>query len=178
MKIALKKYKGHMYQSKVRGIDFQLTFDEWYNWWLSNGIDKNLSIKWIGANRLCMCRYKDIGPYSLNNIYCATNSQNVKDFYLQGAIPRKPRKDHNVLYRWGTTLLSEKELMETYGITKNRTIYYHVNHYDFNNKEMTKSLTKKWNKNQSSISLEDYIKQHSRYPDPYMSLEENFIQTS
>jgi hypothetical protein len=64
--------------SRSRGIEFKLNFDEWYNWWLSNGIDKNLPTE-NKKDQLCMCRVNDTGPYSLDNIYCATRAQNIKD---------------------------------------------------------------------------------------------------
>jgi len=87
--IDMKKSKAeYLYSSQKisalhRGIPFELTFEEWYNWWLLNGVDKNgPSQKQLGISRkdtLCMCRFNDTGPYNLDNIYCASASQNSKD---------------------------------------------------------------------------------------------------
>jgi hypothetical protein len=78
---ALQRYRVHKAKAKTRGIGFLLTFDEWYDWWLSNGIDKNTQPPQsrTDPNVLCMCRINDTGPYQLGNIYCATRGQNSKD---------------------------------------------------------------------------------------------------
>ncbi len=78
-----------MYAAKKRNVDFELTFDEWYNWWLSNGVDKNatpLSFNRLQKDELCMCRKNDQGAYNLTNIYCATRSQNSRDGIKAGGI--------------------------------------------------------------------------------------------
>lgn len=77
---AYKKYNSHKYNAKLRGIEFKLTFDEWNNWWLSNGVDKQIVQQrpFTSKDKLCMCRFNDCGAYELGNIYCDTNSNNVK----------------------------------------------------------------------------------------------------
>jgi hypothetical protein len=72
------KYGKHKRDAATRGIEFKLTLEEWYSWWLQQGVDKNIKQP-LNKNTLCMCRYNDIGPYELGNIYCATLSQNQKD---------------------------------------------------------------------------------------------------
>lgn len=89
MTLAKKRYQYQMYAAKKRNISFELTFDEWYNWWLSNGVDKNatpLSINRQQKDELCMCRKDDKGSYTLSNIYCATRSQNTLDGIKAGGI--------------------------------------------------------------------------------------------
>lgn len=78
---AKHRYLVHRNHSKLRNIDFLLTFEEWNNWWLSHGVDKNQATKRNDKNQPCMCRYEDTGPYSLDNIYYATRSQNVFDLH-------------------------------------------------------------------------------------------------
>ena len=78
MNIAKSKYNSQRSTSKCRNIPFLLTFEEWYDWWLSNGIDKNQLMVPFTKQTFCMCRYGDKGPYSLNNIYCDTVSNNTK----------------------------------------------------------------------------------------------------
>ena len=76
---ARKRYRDHKYRAFDRAIDFNFTFEEWDNWWLSNGIDKEDETVATNKNILCMCRYKDTGPYQPNNVYCATMQQNSID---------------------------------------------------------------------------------------------------
>jgi hypothetical protein len=83
MILAKKRFSYSQFGAKKRGVAFLLTFEEWYHWWLQNGVDKNdPSIGGIKRNQLmelCMCRFNDAGPYALNNIYCSTRGQNSKD---------------------------------------------------------------------------------------------------
>jgi ribosomal protein L37E len=106
MKKAIQNFNAHKKSAESRGIDFYLTFDEWYNWWLSNGLDRNLSQGKRNKNTLCMCRYGDTGPYSLDNIYCATASQNSKDMTNRYSIKRKiktPQGIFDSLADWSKT---------------------------------------------------------------------------
>ena len=73
------RFYRHRAQSKYRNIGFEFTWEEWHAWWLSHGIDRNIASNERGAQRLCMCRYKDIGPYRPDNVYLATLAQNSSD---------------------------------------------------------------------------------------------------
>ena len=72
------RYGKQKRDAASRGIAFNLTLDEWYNWWLQQGVDKNIPSR-LNKHTLCMCRYNDQGAYELTNIYCASLSQNQKD---------------------------------------------------------------------------------------------------
>jgi hypothetical protein len=61
-----------------RGIEWNLTFEQWYQWWLDQGIDKDYATQ-VNRDQLCMCRPGDNGPYSIDNIYCGTRSQNTRE---------------------------------------------------------------------------------------------------
>lgn len=80
--LPLKRARSTYYRRKSRSIgrniEFLLTFEEWYNWWLSNGVDMD-SPRPFNGDTLCMCRKNDLGSYSLDNIYCATQRQNNRD---------------------------------------------------------------------------------------------------
>jgi hypothetical protein len=78
---ARQSYAVQRWFAKKRNIPFLITFDEWYNWWLSNGVDKRLPTTPITANTLCMCRHGDIGPYALTNIYCDTLQNNSRSLW-------------------------------------------------------------------------------------------------
>jgi hypothetical protein len=73
------RFYRHRAQAKYRKISFEFTWEEWHAWWLSHGIDRNIPSEERGAQRLCMCRYKDIGPYAPDNVYLATLAQNSSD---------------------------------------------------------------------------------------------------
>lgn len=75
---AITRYAVHKATAKRRGVGFNLTFEQWNNWWLSQGVDKNLDKGQKTANTLCMCRHNDIGAYELSNIYVDTLSNNIK----------------------------------------------------------------------------------------------------
>lgn len=81
MSYAKLRYREHRKSARIRNIPFLLTFDEWNNWWLSHGVDRNIPRKHNG-NILCMCRIGDKGAYELSNIYCATLSQNNIDAHI------------------------------------------------------------------------------------------------
>ena len=75
--ISKARYRDQRRSAKERGIPFNLTYEEWYNWYLSQGVDKNIR-QGKDGNCWCMCRYNDSGPYELGNIYLDTNSNNVR----------------------------------------------------------------------------------------------------
>lgn len=72
-------------QSRDRGIEFKLSFDVWYKWFLDQGVDRNIPQKNLGSS-WAMCRKSDTGPYEIGNIYLATMSQNSKDAFTNGKI--------------------------------------------------------------------------------------------
>jgi len=118
LSLAKWKYNKHKAQAKFRNIDFNIIFDDWYNWWLSNGVDKNVNTEWPGGDRPCMCRYGDQGPYELDNIYYATNSQNARDnqMHIKTSVKPKPKpKPSNLVYRYGNEMVN-REFLESKGI--------------------------------------------------------------
>jgi hypothetical protein len=174
--LAKWKYDKHKAQSKFRGIDFLMTYDEWYNWWLSNGVDKKLDIKWTGKNRPCMCRFGDTGPYALGNVFFGLNPDNAKDRhknYVGVDLTFKSREKKN--YKWGDEIISCNDLINVHKIPYEKRYYYRATTYDKFNKEVSARLTRRWNKlsnrARKQITLEEYIKQNSRYPNPYFPKE-------
>ena len=77
---AKHRYGIHKGTAKARGVEFKLNFEDWNNWWLAHGVDKNYPTA-KGPNVLCMCRTNDSGAYELSNIYCDTLSNNIKHSY-------------------------------------------------------------------------------------------------
>lgn len=57
------KYASQKNGAKRRGIEWELTFDKWLEWW-GDDIEKRGS----GHHQLQMQRYADKGPYAIGNI--------------------------------------------------------------------------------------------------------------
>ena len=73
MKDALRRYQQQVYRVQCQGETFDITFDDWYAWWLAHGIDKNYSIhsdqpRPAGPNRGAMTRRDPMRPWCLSNI--------------------------------------------------------------------------------------------------------------
>lgn len=72
----LAKYRFQQNAARRRGIEWEFTFDSWWKVWEDSG-------KWDErgqlAHQFCMCRIKDRGPYSPNNVYIDTTSSNAKE---------------------------------------------------------------------------------------------------
>ena len=75
IRIAKIKYLSQKHSSNKRNIIFQLSFEEWHNWWLNTG---HYHERGRTRSEYCMCRFGDTGPYSLTNIYCDTNENNSR----------------------------------------------------------------------------------------------------
>lgn len=88
MKEDYAKYISQRNSAIRRNLEWNLTFDEWLHWWKSTGKYDKRGRK---GHEYCMCRFGDKGPYSLNNIYCATNNQNTKDARLNNRFPPKSK---------------------------------------------------------------------------------------
>lgn len=73
---AKKKFIAHRSNAKRRGIDFNLTFEQWMNIWIDSG-------KWDqrgrGADKYCMCRIGDKGAYCIDNVFIGQGKHNVRD---------------------------------------------------------------------------------------------------
>lgn len=70
------KYRKQKSQAKARGIDWQLTFDEWFDIWQKSGF---YHLRGKGKGSYVMSRYNDTGPYHINNIFIQSNSKNIID---------------------------------------------------------------------------------------------------
>jgi hypothetical protein len=84
-----KQFDGQKNNAKLRGIEFLFTFEEWKDWWIATG-------KWEqrgkGRGKYCMMRKGDVGPYSIENVFCGTNEQNAIDCH-QGKTRSKETRD-------------------------------------------------------------------------------------
>lgn len=72
---ALAAFKQHQRNAKRRKISWELNFEQWWNIWQSSG---KWNLRGPGPG-YCMARKKDIGPYSVENVYICTIGQNFAD---------------------------------------------------------------------------------------------------
>ncbi len=60
----------------MRGVEFLFTFEGWKDWWIATG-------KWEQRGKLrgqfVMRRHGDVGPYSIDNVFCGVTEENVRD---------------------------------------------------------------------------------------------------
>jgi hypothetical protein len=74
----IRKYQTQKSKAFKRGIEWQITFEEWCQIWSSSG---KWEFRGKGAGRYCMARRLDEGPYSKANVYITTNDGNTRDFH-------------------------------------------------------------------------------------------------
>ena len=65
------KYNVQKQGAKRRGIDFLLTFEEWWNFW-----EPHWENRGTAPDNYCMARFDDTGPYVIGNVYLSTISDN------------------------------------------------------------------------------------------------------
>jgi hypothetical protein len=68
-----------------RGIEWELTADEWWGWWCVGN-------RWEHRGRrqhgFVMARFGDKGPYRLDNIFCSTLSRNMQETGMPVTTPK------------------------------------------------------------------------------------------
>jgi hypothetical protein len=77
---------------KVRGISWELTFDEWIKVWIDSG---HLHERGRKRGQYVMARFRDQGPYSASNVKIVTCSQNnseQKPVWLGKALSEEHKK--------------------------------------------------------------------------------------
>lgn len=72
--------------AKYRGIEFHLTFEEWWDIWNQSG---KYEQRGRGAGKYCMSRKNDTGPYALGNVYIQTIDDNNREAHKGKPQPRE-----------------------------------------------------------------------------------------
>ena len=78
-KTPLARFKQQRWRAIARGIDWQLTFDEWMSIWDASGHFHERGKK---AGQYVMGRKGDVGPYSADNVYICLFTQNIADAFI------------------------------------------------------------------------------------------------
>lgn len=84
-----KGFTTHKWNAKTRGIEFLFTFEQWRDWWIATG---KWELRGRGRGMYCMRRHGDVGPYSIDNVFCGTNEENVRDGNLGKAVSQETRE--------------------------------------------------------------------------------------
>lgn len=79
------KYNVQKQTTKRRGLEFLLSFEDWWSLWESHWNNRGKS-----KESLVMCRYGDSGNYELGNVFIGTYSQNSREAALN--FPREHSK--------------------------------------------------------------------------------------
>lgn len=74
MKDVRKKFLTQRNRAKVRGIEFKMTFDEWWEIWKPHWHNRGSKV-----GQFVMCRKMDKGPYEIGNVRIAPIACNARD---------------------------------------------------------------------------------------------------
>jgi hypothetical protein len=84
-------YSSHRRSAKKRGIPFLFSFEQWSEWWLT---DDRWSRRGRKAGQLQMGRKGNSGPYSPDNVECATKEQKQKSQLVRlSSLPPEKRAE-------------------------------------------------------------------------------------
>ena len=70
------KYACHKSKAKARGIEFNLTYEEWWSIWQKSGQWENRGCK---RGQYVMSRYNDVGPYAVGNVFIQLQEENRRE---------------------------------------------------------------------------------------------------
>jgi len=70
------RYLSHKYNANKRGIDFTISFPDWYKIWVDSG---HMDDRGIGKGKFVMSRFKDLGPYEVGNVEIIPAPKNNSD---------------------------------------------------------------------------------------------------
>ena len=82
------KYSCQKSKAKHRGVEFTLTFEEWWDIWEQSG-------KWeqrgCRKGQYVMSRYNDTGPYAVGNVFIQSCEDNHKQVQLTDEVRKVMR---------------------------------------------------------------------------------------
>lgn len=105
LKDADGKYLQIMRRAADRGIDFQMTFEEWMTIWLESG---HWHQRGKGLGKYNMSRFNDTGPYAVGNVFIQRHEQNSSDGHKG-----KPKSaEHNLKNSLGQQRRRARKLQE------------------------------------------------------------------
>lgn len=93
----LRKLKWAFYFHRTtafdRGIDFLLTYEEWIKTWIDSG---HIANRGKGAEKYCMARFGDQGPYAIGNVKIITCAENSREGNLGRVALRETKQKMSI----------------------------------------------------------------------------------
>lgn len=129
---AYAKYCRQKLTAKYRGIEFDISFPDWVDWWEEQLGPQWLQKRGLGKDKYVMGRLGDTGSYRLDNIECITQSKNMTD-----SNHRKPRGGGPIRLGCKHT----NETIEKMRLVKlgNKNPFYGKKHTDETRQKMSKN---------------------------------------
>ena len=81
MSEARRKYNAHKAGAKTRGVEFDLTFEEWSAIW-----GAHMQNRGRGKDQLGMLRSRDQGGYQVGNIRLGTPKENMQEMGVEARV--------------------------------------------------------------------------------------------
>ena len=85
MRTPRQAFNEHKRRASSRGLDFTLTFDQWWTLWEPHWADRGVRV-----GQKCMCRRHVEGGYTLGNVRIATVTENHHEW----AVTHRTRTVH------------------------------------------------------------------------------------
>jgi len=107
-----KAYDDQKRHANTRHISWEIPYEAWLEMWLVSG-------KWEQRGRkkgqYCMCRYGDVGPYSVRNCYIdlTDNNQQVRWEEVRKVLPQQHA---DIIRLWYDTNLTQYSIAAMYGV--------------------------------------------------------------
>jgi hypothetical protein len=74
------EYLVHRGHAKRRGIDFLLSYEEWFQIWQESG---HLHERGYRKGQYCMARFGDVGPYVVGNVHIILHADNSREGHTE-----------------------------------------------------------------------------------------------
>jgi hypothetical protein len=127
-----KAYEDQRFHSLERKIEWQFTYTEWLELWLNSG---KWHLRGKKKGRYQMCRYGDIGPYSIKNCYIASSECNQEH---RAKVSISTVKD--IVYEYLSTKQSQYEVAKKFNVDQSyvsRLVTKHRRKYGQDNSPST-----------------------------------------
>lgn len=100
-----KAFKMQRNSAKYRGLEWDLTFDEWLNIWISSS---NINNRGIGKGKYVMARIGDSGGYKIGNVEIIQFEKNSKDARINYPMSEHDRRSKQIGSGRGWTIFAGK----------------------------------------------------------------------
>lgn len=127
----IRKWEMQRKSSLLRGIEWHLTFAEWYAVWQASG---KLHLRGRGKGKYCMSRIKDAGGYRMGNVHvqlCTDNSKEAVEQWrgktkaIKGVYCLYPGRELAWLAKVGKVCLGYHKTAEEAGVARDAYMKEH-----------------------------------------------------